>query len=82
MLFLIIFGTLSRSLYYWLVSVAAVPNEDKTTANSAPDTPRTMDSSSLGARVARTRRNQYDAGGVLACARRRSDVDRCNVIER
>jgi len=31
--------------------------------------------------VYRTRRNQYDAAGALACARRRSDVTRCNGID-
>jgi len=46
----------------------------------APDTPCTMDSSDLGARRRRTRRNQYDVAGALARARRRNDVTRCNDI--
>ena len=45
--------------------------------------PCTMDSSSLGRRPpsSRTRRNQYDAAGALACARRRNGVTRCNGID-
>jgi len=43
------------------------PDEERCYAGFAPGTPCTMDSSSLGAR---RRRNQYDATGSLACARR------------
>ena len=50
-------------------------------AGSAPSTPCTMDSSALETRSRRARRNQYDAAGAFSCARRRSDVTRCNDIE-
>ena len=43
-----------------------------------------MDSSSLGRRTpsSATRLSQYDEAGALACTRRRSDVTRCNGIDR
>ena len=42
-------------------------------ANSAPGTPSMTGSY-------RTRHNHYDAAGALACARRYSDVTRCNGV--
>jgi len=50
---------------------------------SAPGTPCTMDSSSLGALVVsdpmlQLRRSRCRGRGALACARRRNDVTRCN----
>jgi len=46
-------------------------------AGSAPGTPCTTNSSSLGAR---RRLEHYDAAGALACARRRNDVTGCNGV--
>ena len=49
---------------------------------SAPDTPRTNGLvQSWRPPASRTRRNQCEAAGALTCARRRSDVTRCNGID-
>ena len=75
-------GTLTQALQH--THTHTVTTRQWHIADSAPgSTPCTMDSSSLDRRPpsSRTRRNQYDAAEVLACAQLRNEVTRCNGID-